>query len=73
VTDNGWNEYKLLFLAETEENRKFREETRNNFQTVNTKLTEISTERRVGKWVLGFILPAVVAALVTGVAKAMGF
>jgi hypothetical protein len=56
-------------LAEMEENKTFREDTRKNFKTVSEKLVEISTERRM----FGLLIPAIVAVVVTGIAKAIGF
>jgi hypothetical protein len=79
TSENGFNEYKRMMLAEIEANQKFREETRgmfkevnNQFREVHTQLTEIHMERRLGKWVLGVLVPAIVAVAVTVVFKKFG-
>ena len=70
---DGWVEYRKMFLDDREQNRE-------NFDRVFMKLDKISdtlvvmgTERKIGGWVMGIMVPAVVALLFTGVARAMGW
>ncbi len=75
--ESDWQEYKAMFLDDREQNRV-------NFAKITDKLDEISnslavlhterkTERKIGVWAAGIILPAVVALAVTGVAHAFGW
>lgn len=62
---NGWAEYRKLFQQELEDNRKFRESTNQSLDSINMRLAEIGVERRIGKWVLGVGVPALVALAVS--------
>ncbi len=70
--EKSWPEYRLLFEKELEDNRAFRAETRKTLLTISQQMAEIKVERRVGKWLLGVALPAVVAFLVSAAAKRFG-
>ena len=68
---NGWAEYKRLFEQELQDNRHFRESMNRTLESINTQLAELKVEHKFGKWVMGVGVPAVVATIVTAVAKAL--
>ena len=69
---NGWAEYRKLFQQELEDNRRFRETTNQSLDSINVRLTEIGVERRIGKWLLGVGVPALVALGVSLASKILG-
>lgn len=71
--DNGWSEYRRLFLDDRDQNRAEHIKIFEKLEQISTQLTEIRTEREQTRRWTGPTMAAVVAAVVTGAAKAFGF
>ena len=52
-TENGWSEYRMLVVDWHREEVEARKEFREKLDAIALTLTEINTERKLGKWALG--------------------
>lgn len=71
--NNGWNRYELLVLQELKELRETCEQLEKGQEALNGEFIALKTERRIGLYVGGLILPAVVALVFTWVGRKFGF
>jgi len=63
--EGDWDEYRQLFLADRAANRKFQDDVLKQLIDMNASIVELRAERRVGGWILGLVVPAIVAALIS--------
>ena len=73
MTENeNWEGYRRLFLDDRNQNRENFERVFEKLDGISSQLTVMKTERKLGGWVVGVLVPAVVAFFTAVAAKAWG-
>jgi hypothetical protein len=73
IEQDGWESYRKLFESDREHNNEKFDKVFSKLDTISDQLVVIRTERKIGGWVMGVMVPAVVALVFTGVARAFGW
>ena len=70
---NGWGEYRRMFLDDRQTNREEHKKLFEKLEQISTQLTEFKTERDSSRRVQNYLVPAVVAGIVTAAGKLLRF
>lgn len=62
--DEGWDEYRVLFLADRDTNTRRFDSIEGKLDDIATVLAEMKGRRSIGKWLGDLALPGAVAAVI---------
>ena len=68
----AWESYRRMFLDDRNQNRENFERVFEKLDGISSQLTVMKTERKIGGWVVGIVVPAAVALATAAVARAWG-